>query len=269
MENFIRYTCKCSLGVGKKACSYQFTLEEISGQREYCLSLERSELDLVVLSQFQALGKDTVSKSSKESKHTKYIEFCFKGKRICRDTFIFLYTLSQKRYRNLLEHFCKFGLVLREHGNHRQAPHNRMPFTNVQAIVQFLENLAATHAIPLPGRLPGHKNKALLLPSDMSKRSVYRLYVKACSDDSKPHISWAKFHSLWSELVPDISTIKPATDLCFKCQQNTNMIVKSANLPEDEKSEQLKVAETHFKPKHSVRTTMSHVLRQRKNGKNF
>ena len=29
VENFARYTCKCSLGVGKKACSYQFTLEEI------------------------------------------------------------------------------------------------------------------------------------------------------------------------------------------------------------------------------------------------
>ena len=41
-ENFTKYTCKCSLGVGKKACSYQFTLEEISEQREYCLSLERA-----------------------------------------------------------------------------------------------------------------------------------------------------------------------------------------------------------------------------------
>ena len=28
VENFARHTCKCSLGVGKKACSYQFTLKK-------------------------------------------------------------------------------------------------------------------------------------------------------------------------------------------------------------------------------------------------
>ena len=150
---------------------------------------------------------------------------------------MFLHTLSQKRYCNLLEHFCKFGLVLREHGNRYRTPHNRMPFTDVQATVQFLENLATTHAIPLPGCLPGHKNKALLLPSDMTKRSGYHQYVKACADDGKPHISWGKFHSLLLELVPDISATKPGTDLCFECQQNVNVILKSANLPEDEKSE--------------------------------
>lgn len=246
VENFLRCTCKCSLGVGSEACSTQFTSEEMSGHRERCLSLEKSELDLVVMSQFQALGKDVPAKTSKETKRSKYIEFCFKGRRICRKTFIFLHTLSEKRYRNLLEHFCNCGLVLREHGSHRQAPHNRMPFAEVQAIVQFLKALAATHAIPLPGRLPGHKDKALLLPSDMSKRSVYRQYVKACSDAGRPHISWAKFHSLWLELVPDINTIRPATDLCFECQKYSNMIVKSANLSEDEKSERLRAAEAHL-----------------------
>ena len=80
----------------------------------------------------------------------------------------------------------------------------------------------------------------------MTKRSVYRQYVKVCADDGKPHISWAKFHFLWLELVPDISAIKPGTDLCFECQQNVNVILKSANLPEDEKSERLKAAEAHL-----------------------
>ena len=67
-------------------------------------------------------------------------------------------------------------------------PHNRIPFADVQAIVQFLENLATTHAIPLPGCLPGYKNKALPLQSHMTKRSVYHQYVKACSGDGS-HIS--------------------------------------------------------------------------------
>ena len=101
-----------------------------------------------------------------------------------------VFTYTQKRYHNLLEDFCKFGLVLREHGNRYRTPHNRMPFTDVQAVVQFL------HAT---GRLPGYKNKTLLFAIRMTKRSVNRLHVKACTDDGKLRISWAKFHSLWLE----------------------------------------------------------------------
>jgi len=139
-----------------------------------------------VLTHFKALGKD-VSLPSKEMRRTKYIEFCFKGKQVCRETFLFLYTLSLKCYRNLLEHFCNNGLLLRDYGNYRKAPHNRMAFDDVHAIVEFLKNLATAHALPLPGRLPGHKDKALVLPSDMAKRSVYHLYVKLCSEDNRPH----------------------------------------------------------------------------------
>jgi len=45
--------------------------------------------------------------------------------------------------------FCRFGLVLTEHDNRYHTPHNRMPFADVQAMLQFLENLATTHATPL------------------------------------------------------------------------------------------------------------------------
>ena len=93
---------------------------------------------------------------------------------------------------------------------------------------------ATTHAVPPPGHLPGHKHKALSVQSDVTKRSVYRQYVKAWSDGgSHIHISWAKF-TLWLELVTDIRAIKPGTKLCFECRQNFNVIFKSANLPEDE-----------------------------------
>jgi len=140
--------------------------------RKYCLSLEWSQLDSVVLTHFQALGKD-VSLPSKEKRCPKYIEICFKGKHVCRETFLFLYTLSLKRYHNQLEHFRKNGLVLRNHDNYRKARHSRMAFDDVHATVEFLKNLPTAHALPLPGWRPRHKDKALLLPSDMAKRSVY------------------------------------------------------------------------------------------------
>ena len=46
------------------------------------------------------------------------------------------------------------------------------------------------YAMPLPGRLPNHKeDKASLLPS---KSEVRRQYVQEA--ESKPAVSWAKFH---------------------------------------------------------------------------
>ena len=63
VSSFVSSTCKCSLGPKKTACSAQFHAEEVTEQREKCHTLKRSELDLVVLSQLQALGKDIPPKS--------------------------------------------------------------------------------------------------------------------------------------------------------------------------------------------------------------
>ena len=44
------------------------------------------------------------------------------------------------------------------------------------------------------------------------------------------------FCKLWRELLPHITVMKPMTDLCAVCQENSTAIMRSANLP-DEKSE--------------------------------
>ena len=40
--------------------------------------------------------------------------------------------------------------------------------------------------------------------------------------------------------------MNPSSDLCFVCQENVAAIMRSTNLPEDEKSEKLKSAEQHL-----------------------
>ena len=54
-----------------------------------------------------------------------------------------------------------------------------------------------------------------------------------------------KFEDLWSELLPGVAAMKPATDLCHICQLNVVKIVRSANLPDSEKSQN--VRENHLK----------------------
>lgn len=118
-----------------------------------------------------------------------------------------------------------------------------------EAVVAFIEHFATIHALPLPGRLPGQfcDDKALLLPSHMSKRYVYRQCCHANDEMREIPVGRRKFEDLWSQLLPHIASMKPATDLCDTCQSNIVKIICSANLPESEKSANLKAAEQHLK----------------------
>ena len=41
--------------------------------------------------------------------------------------------------------------------------------------------------------------------------------------------------------------MRPATDLCLTCQKNNNLIQKSANLPENQKVEAVRIQEEHLR----------------------
>ena len=44
-----------------------------------------------------------------------------------------------------------------------------------------------------------------------------------------------KFEDLWKQLRPSVLTNKPATDLCFTCQQNNDKLAKAFLLSESER----------------------------------
>ena len=144
---------------------------------------------------------------------------------MCRNFFLFVHSLGSKRFKNLVSHFTNNGLSSRTHGNTKRLPANTTPFTVTKEIVLFICNFAAVHALPLPGRIPGQfsDDKALLLPSDMSKRYVYRQYLMAVSTKGQ-RISRKKFETLWCQLLPHVSVMKPKSDLCETCHLNITIL---------------------------------------------
>ena len=70
-------SCGCKLGRKSTPCSLEFTSDEITEQQEHCLSLEKGELDMLVLGQLQAQTKGT---GGTDTMRHKYVEFFFKGK---------------------------------------------------------------------------------------------------------------------------------------------------------------------------------------------
>ena len=100
--------------------------------------------------------------------------------------------------------------------------------------MDFLFNYSEDHAILLPGRVPGYKDtKVKLLPSSTTKKQVWSTY---CEADNFRNVSYKTFLKIWKRYNPRLIVMKPMTDLCAVCQENSKLILHVSNKPESEKS---------------------------------
>ena len=73
------------------------------------------------------------------------------------------------------------------------------------------------------------------------------------------------FLKLWRQLLPHIVQTRPMTDLCWECQRNNDAVQRSANLPDDVKSERVKRQEEHLsvvQQERSLYNSMVHDAKQ-------
>ncbi|ROL51095.1 hypothetical protein DPX16_14626 [Anabarilius grahami] len=85
-----------------------------------------------------------------------------------------------------------------------------------------------------------------LLPTHVSKASVWHLYVKSAKELGERAVCKTSFKALWDRLLPHIKSCRPRTDLCWQCQSNNEQLIRSANLPDDRKSEAVKKQQDHL-----------------------
>ena len=92
------------------------------------------------------------------------------------------------------------------------------------SMIQFYHS-QDSNAMLLPGRVLGYKDSDVkLLPSSTTKHSICELYLQAAAT------------SLMRAVAYSTLVMKPMSDLCWVCQQNSSAITRSTNRPEEEKS---------------------------------
>lgn len=252
IADFVSKGCGCNLRNGQ-SCSLRLSDDHIANIRLQCAALSHDELDMVVLGQLMAMSNksDSVVTESRHSikarKHT-YTSFSHGGIRICRRTFQFLHGIGKKRLFNLISHFKQFGLTPRIHGNTKRLPCHSLSLSSVEFVVRFLLNYSEQNAILLPGRIPGYQRSDIkLLPSSVSKRKIWRFYQDSAEASQEVHVvAYSTFNKLWRSLLPGIMLMKPRSDLCWTCQQNSTAIMRSANKPDSEKSATILAAQEHL-----------------------
>ena len=80
----------------------------------------------------------------------------------------------------------------------------------------------------LPGRVPGCKDSDVkLLPSSTTTHAICELYLQTAATNLMRPVAHATFTQLWRQLLPFVVVIKPMSDLCWVCQQNSTAIMRS------------------------------------------
>ena len=128
-------------------------------------------------------------------------------------------------------------------------------------------NHAEQHALFLPGRVPEYCHYDFqLLPSSIFKQAIWRTYHSAAvADDSIHSVAYSTFCYLWKKLTSSIIVMKPRSDFCWQCQQNSTAIIKVDNHPEADKSEAYETALEHLHILKTVRKHYKTILRQMQN----
>ena len=115
-----------------------------------------------------------------------------------------------------------------------------MTVNDINNVITFLQSYANKNGLPLPGRMPNYRDsRVILLPSDKSKADIFELYNSTASELGFRHIALSTFKKLWLEHCPTLLIIKPATDLCSKCQLYSAKLSNGGNETEEEKLEDL------------------------------
>ena len=123
------------------------------------------------------------------------------------------------------------------HGNTHRQPHHALSPEVVKGVVDFLFGYSEDHAILLPGRVPGFKDTKLkLLPSSTTKKAVWSTYMEAAQESSVHTVAYTTFTKIWMRYCPNLTVMRPMTDLCALCQENSKLILRVSNKSEGEKS---------------------------------
>jgi hypothetical protein len=160
------------------------------------------------------------------------------------NAFAFFFSTSLNTLKANFAWYKDNGISIREKKRGGRHTKNKRYLTHndILRVVNFISNYADANCIILPGRHPGHKRfDVKLLPSQIAKSEVHRMYQAAMTEAGQRAIKISAFRQLWKQLLPHIVPTKPMT-----CQKNNYSVYRSSNLPECVKSAKLKKQELHL-----------------------
>jgi hypothetical protein len=139
------------------------------------------------------------------------------------------------------------GIELHTHGNRGKQNRNQLTAKDVTDIVTFIDNLASTHAMILPGRVPAFKDPNLkLLPSGLPKSKVHRMFIESAKEVDVRLVSYQTFCRVWKTYRSNVRIQNPRTDLCSVCTANQMSLGAMSKLSEEVQLKLIEASSKHL-----------------------
>ena len=127
-RKYFNQGCHCTMGDTKGGCVKQFAFDEFENTVLNLWELTKEQLDLV--SQLQAITPSSLSNKPKNPPSL----YMYRGLRVCKQTFCFIHSVSEKRLTALKNHLNVEGVTERLHGNTKRVPVNATTYEQTEKL---------------------------------------------------------------------------------------------------------------------------------------
>ena len=220
IQDKLRNGCGC-----QNNCYKQFTEDDVFSMRLDMFELEKGECDMLLLGKLMVCGHTAssvshVRKVTANKRQRITYDYSYDSRvSVCRSTFCFIHSISEKVLKNLQAHLRANGPIPRVHGNKGRLPHNTFSFETTEFVVTFILNYAELHGLPLPAAGRGRAEvPPIYLSASDGYNVVHQKYVEACTSKGMQAAKYHAFVGIWQKIVPHVKFMTPRTDVCHYCE---------------------------------------------------
>ena len=218
------FVCKCSTN-----CMAPFERDVVESHILTVREMNKDEKEMYIMGVLREIGVDKQKTWRGDRKRKRY-GYEFQNKRVCRQSFQFIYDIGKHSLTNLITHMNLNGKVPRVHGNRGRSPHHALKYREIKYCVDFLVNYSDQFGLPQPAAPRGRDGIApVFLPASLSKDKLHKEYLQACQANSIRPLRITSFKQTWTQCVPHIKIASPRDDVCQKCEQIRKKITDSVS----------------------------------------
>jgi hypothetical protein len=194
VSKFLSTPCSCG-----EDCGRLFSVAEICEAREnFRLMTWREQHSYIVgiLQTFQRSSEHSASaRSNRLRERQKFDYFINADRPVCRTMFLFYHGETLDRLKRRQKHLVERGTTPLNHGNKGKIAKHACKEEDKNNVRIFLENFAAAHGLPDPGRdLRAEKGRLkIYLPTVMDYSFVHRIYEQSMDSQNTDTVKYQTF----------------------------------------------------------------------------
>lgn len=177
MERF-KQGCECQ----DDQCFKGLNPEIVYKHRLNIAELTKAEHDMYLMGVTMACLTNPYQTARQTERRRLRAQYVYQGRRVCLDAFLYLENCTHYQIKRIRKHLITHGVTPRVHGNHGKVPHNTFSFDIYKIATEFLKYFIEIQEAKQ--KTKAAKNAPLHLPSDVTRKTVYDLYMQYCRKTS-------------------------------------------------------------------------------------